>query len=191
MGSMPRQAVHFVYFVCFVVNLCVVGSGGPRAKGKKYPPIETWVVGPRLGGITTIIMKSSCKYLIVALGAALLSLPSLQAEEKSTGGPADGQREMRREKMGERMAEELNLTAEQQAKFKELNQQEKAELEALRAGVAANKEALRAQAQAIHQKYREQRHALMTPEQRTKADAMRGKMEKRKDRMERREKTGT
>jgi Spy/CpxP family protein refolding chaperone len=71
-----------------------------------------------------------------------------------------------------------------------INQQEKAELDALRDNAAVAKEDRRAQAKAIHEKYRDQRHSILTPEQRTKADSMRGKMEKRRDRMERREKTG-
>ncbi len=121
-------------------------------------------------------MKNSRISLVVALGAALLSLPVLQAEEI----PADGRREMRREKMGERMADELGLTADQKTQMKALNQQEKAELDALRDGAGANEDK-HAKQEAIRKSYRDKRQALMTPEQREKAGKMRGKMEKRRE----------
>ncbi len=130
-------------------------------------------------------MKNSLKYLVLALGAALLTLPALRAEETTggtpAGGPGDGRREMRREKMGDHMAEELGLSAEQKAQFKEINQQEKAELEALHKDTAMAKEDRHAKAEAIRKSYMEKRQALMTPEQREKAGKMREKMEKRRE----------
>jgi len=91
---------------------------------------------------------------------------------------------MRREKMGERIADELGLTAEQRTKMKELNQAERAELKALRDSVAPVMKENRAKAQAIHQAYVEKRQALMTPEQREKAGKMREKMGKRREHRE-------
>lgn len=88
------------------------------------------------------------------------------------------------------MAEALGLSDDQKAKMKEIFQQEKAELDALRASAAGTKEENRAKGKAIRDKYREQRHAILTPEQRTKADQMHekraGMMEKRQERMEKR-----
>ncbi len=86
--------------------------------------------------------------------------------------------------MGERMADELGLTAEQKAKMKELNQAERTELKALRESVAPAMKENRAKAEAIHKAYMEKRQALMTPEQREKAGKMRGKMEKRREHRE-------
>jgi len=87
--------------------------------------------------------------------------------------------------MGDRMAEELGLTADQKARMKELNQQEKAELDALRGDTATAKEDKRARFEAIRKSYMDKRQAIMTPEQREKArqmrENMRDKMEKRRD----------
>jgi Spy/CpxP family protein refolding chaperone len=124
-------------------------------------------------------MKNHPRFLLVALSAALLSLPSLSAADAPAGGPPDGPRGERREKMGERMAGELGLSADQQAQMKQLNQQEKAELEALRENTALAKEDKRAQLDAIRKSYMEKRQAIMTPEQREKARHMREKMGKR------------
>ncbi len=115
----------------------------------------------------------------MALGAALLTLPAVQAEEIPAGGPPDGQRAERREKMGERMAKELGLNADQQAKMKELNQAEKAELDALRDGAGPAVKEQRAKIEAIHKSYMGKRDALLTPEQLVKAKAMREKMKQR------------
>ncbi|MEN9404911.1 MAG: hypothetical protein RL091_3614 [Verrucomicrobiota bacterium] len=91
--------------------------------------------------------------------------------------------------MGDRLGDELGLSADQKAKIKELNQKEKAEVEALRADTSMSKEDRRTKMQSIHKSYQEQRQALMTPEQRAKADKMRDGMEKRRERREdRREK---
>ena len=130
-------------------------------------------------------MKNTSKSLVLVLGAALLILPALRANDVPPGGPGggppDGNREMRREKMGERMAQELGLSDDQKAKMKALEQQEKSELDALRANTALAKEEKHTQAEAIRKSYKDKRDALLTPEQLTKAKAMREKM---KDRME-------
>lgn len=137
-------------------------------------------------------MKTHSRFLLAALSAALLSLPSLRAADVPADGPGGGRgegwREMRREKMGEhmgaRIADELGLTAEQKAKMKELGQAEKAELKALRESLAPAIKEGRAKAQAIHKAYMEKRQALMTPEQREKAGKMREKMERRREHRE-------
>lgn len=118
-------------------------------------------------------MKNQCKYLVVALGAALLALPALKAQD----GPGEGRRE-RPGQMGERMIEELGLNADQQAKIKAINEAEKAEMKAL------SPEDRKATGREIRKKYMEQRQAVMTPEQRAKADKMRDGMEKRREKRE-------
>jgi len=132
-------------------------------------------------------MKTSRHLLILALGATLAALPALRAADKPAG--PGGERRERMQEMGDRLGDELGLTADQKAKIKELNQKEKAEVEALRADTSMSKEDRRTKMQAIHKSYQEQRQALMTPEQRAKADKMRDGMEKRRERREdRREK---
>jgi Spy/CpxP family protein refolding chaperone len=129
-------------------------------------------------------MKSSFKSLVILLGAALITLPVLRAQDgPPAGGPGGGPeaRHERREKMGDRMAQELGLSDDQKAKIKEIDQQEKAELEALRNNTAVAKEDKRAQVDAIRKNYMEKRQAIMTPEQREKAKAMREKMGKRRE----------
>ena len=123
-------------------------------------------------------MKNPLKSLVLLLGAALLALPALRADDVPPGGgPPDGKREMRREKMGDKMAEELGLSDDQKAKMKEINQQEKSEMEALRANTALAKEDKHTQMEAIRKSYMEKRQAIMTPEQREKAKQMRKHME--------------
>ncbi len=125
--------------------------------------------------------KLALKSLAVALGAVFLSLPATAGEN------AGGERRERLQQGADRMADELGLSDEQRTKIQELARQEKSELEALRADTALAKEDRKAKAHEIRENYRAQRHAVLTPEQRTKAEKMRGKFEKHRDRMERRE----
>jgi periplasmic protein CpxP/Spy len=123
-------------------------------------------------------MKTPIKYLVVALSAALFSLPALRADDPAAGGPPEGRRGERREKMGDRMGDELGLSEDQKAQMKQLREQERSELQAL--GPRENmSDENRAKAQAIRKSYMEKRQALMTPEQREKAKAMREKGAKR------------
>lgn len=127
-------------------------------------------------------MKTSRHLLILALGATFTAMPALRAAD-GTPPPAGERREHMKE-AGDRMGDELGLTADQKAKFKAITQQEKAELDALKADTSVSKEDRRAKAQAIRKKYQEQRQALMTPEQRAKADKMRDGMENRREKRE-------
>jgi len=107
--------------------------------------------------------------LIFTFVTVLAALPTLRAGEET---PPPERREKLREG-GERMADELGLTDEQRAKMKPLFAQERAEIDAVRADTSLAKEARRAKAGEIHRKYREQRDAILTPEQKAKADKMR------------------
>jgi len=114
--------------------------------------------------------------MILTLAALLAAGPTLGLADESA--PSD-----RREKMqqgADRMADELGLTSEQRAKMKLLFQQERAELEALRADTSLAKEDRRAKAGEIHRKYKDLRDAILTPEQKAKADKMRENFEKRR-----------
>jgi protein CpxP len=114
--------------------------------------------------------------LILTFAALLAALPTLGAAEDSAAPT-------RREKMREnadRLADELGLSDDQRAKLRPLFEQERAELEALRADSTLAKPDRRAKAGEIHRKYRELRHAILTPEQRVKADKLRDDFGKRR-----------
>jgi protein CpxP len=114
--------------------------------------------------------------MILTFAALLAALPTLSlAGENAPSG--------RREKMqagADRLAEELGLSDEQRAKLKPLFEQERTELEALRADTSLAKEDRRAKAGVIHRKYRELRDAILTPEQRAKAEQLRENFGKRR-----------
>ena len=116
--------------------------------------------------------------LIFAIGALLAALPATYAEE--TPAPAGETRREKMEKGGERMADALGLSDDQRAKFKVINEQEKTELKTLRSDPTLSDEDRRAKAGELHKKYRDQRDALLTPEQKAKADKMHERMEKRR-----------
>ena len=112
--------------------------------------------------------------VILALAALLAAVPTLVRADEA---PAEARREKMKEG-AQRMADELGLTPDQREKWKSYVEQERAELEALKADTAVAKEARRAKAGEIRQKYRDLRQAVLTPEQRTKSDQMRERMEK-------------
>lgn len=115
--------------------------------------------------------------LILSFAALLAALPAISRADAAA--PAS-----RREKMQEgadRLADELGLSDDQRAKMKPLFEQERAEIDALRAAPSVAKEDRRAKAGAIHKKYRDLRDALLTPEQKAKADKLREHAGKRRD----------
>lgn len=122
-------------------------------------------------------MKST-RFIHSALVASiLLAVPALRAGELA-GNPAQ---EQRRERLREHLEDKLDLTAEQKTRMQAINQAQRAELEALKADTSLSKEDRRTKAAAIHEKYKAQRDAVLTPEQRAKADKMRAKAEKRRE----------
>jgi Spy/CpxP family protein refolding chaperone len=114
--------------------------------------------------------------LILTFAALLAALPTLGVAEETA---PSARREKMREGAG-RLADELNLTDDQRAKMKPLFEQERAELEALKADTSLAKEERRAKARAVHRKYRDLRDALLTPEQRAKAEKLRENFGKRR-----------
>lgn len=124
-------------------------------------------------------MKNSPKFLLLVLGAGLCLAPVLRAQDASPSDDAaarSGSHEKKREhlqKRGAHLAEVLGLSADQKARMKELNQQEKAAREAVRADASLDKEQKRAKAHEIHLSFIAQRDALLTPEQKAKADQLR------------------
>ncbi len=123
--------------------------------------------------------------MLPALGALLLATSPLLRADNSFDRPPPRER---RERMGEHLAEELGLTADQKAKWQAIGEQERSELRALRDDKSLSKEDRRAKGKAIHEKYRAQRDAILTPEQRAKADKLRERAEQRRERREDRRK---
>jgi Spy/CpxP family protein refolding chaperone len=121
--------------------------------------------------------------LTFAIGVMLASLPAAYAAD-SEATPSPETRRERMEKGGDRLAEELGLSDDQKAKWKAIGEQEKSEMETLRNDGSVAKEDRRAKAGEIRQKYKAQRDALLTPEQKTKADKIHERMEKRMERRE-------
>lgn len=143
-------------------------------------PVQSWRV-------LVCSMKTPTKRyhpsLTFAIGVLLASLPAAySAESEATPPTMPEARRERMEKGADRMAAALNLTDDQRGRFKAINEQEKAELKTLRGDTTLSEDGRRAKAGEVHKKYKDQRDALLTPEQKTKADKMRERMEKRRDR---------
>jgi len=143
------------------------------------------------------------KLLLPLAGLALLATPALRAGNEPapapTGQPASHeemrdrtvdhmleQRE-RRQEMGERMAKELGLTADQKTKMKGLLRQQRTAAEAIMDDEALSRDQRRAKLRELGQNNEAQRRAVLTPEQQKKADEMRArareKFEHRRERM--------
>jgi Spy/CpxP family protein refolding chaperone len=124
-------------------------------------------------------MKTSPKLTLTLAGLLLLAAPLLRAAAEPAGPPpGDKPRHEGRGPgaMMERAAKELNLTPDQDAKWKEINKQERAALEPLRDDASLSREDRRAKAMEINKGFAAQRRALLNPEQQAKFDELRTKM---------------
>lgn len=124
-------------------------------------------------------MKSSKEYLILAVVlAAALFVSTVDAQEKGERkGPRGDRPGM--EMMNERMAKELGLSADQQAQIKAVNESYRPQLEAIREDQSLSREQRREKAQTINKERQTKVDAILTPEQRTKAQEMRAKAQER------------
>jgi len=122
-------------------------------------------------------MKRSSEVLLFAAALAVAALvPQLNAQDnppadKGPRGPRPGM-----QMMGERMAKELGLTEDQKTQIKAIHEAARPQLEAIRADQSLTREQKREKAQAIQKDTQAKVDAVLTPEQRTKAQAMREKM---------------
>ena len=79
----------------------------------------------------------------------------------------------------DRMAKELGLSAEQEAKWKEIGQQERNAIDPIRNDASLSKEDRRAKMMEVNKTYAEQRRALLNADQQKKFDELRAKMRER------------
>ncbi len=147
---------------------------------------------------TKMIQIATAALMAGGLAVAQTAAP---APAPRTHRPGYAQREARRGEMREKMMQELNLTADQQAKaktifgdswqnskpiFEQLKQNDQAMQSAVRANDTAKIKALsvtqgnlRGQLMANHQTAMAKFYQILTPEQRTKADAMHARAQSR------------
>jgi Spy/CpxP family protein refolding chaperone len=120
-------------------------------------------------------MKRSKEYLILAVAlSAALFVSNVNAQEKSERKVPRGDRPG-----AERMMDELGLNAEQAAKVKAIQDAERAQREALRADASLSREQKMEKGKALRDATVQQVDAVLTPEQRAKAQAMRAKAHER------------
>jgi Spy/CpxP family protein refolding chaperone len=134
-------------------------------------------------------MKTSLKLLASLAGLVLLTAPVLRAQDAAPATPPADKPEHRKGERGgpgggpgammERAAKELDLTADQQAKWKAIAEQEKTALEALRKDESVAKADKGAKRMEINKTYGDQRKAVLTADQAAKFDDMRAKMRER------------
>lgn len=132
----------------------------------------------------------------------MLATPVLRADDKPAANQPAPREEMRnhdqmadrmldqrehRKEMGERMAKELGLTAEQKTKMKSLLRQQREAAEAIMDDEALSRDQKRAKLHELGQSYEGQRRAVLTPDQQKKAAEMRARfherLEERRERM--------
>jgi len=122
-------------------------------------------------------MKRSKEYLILAVAlAAALFVSTVEAQEK---GERKGPRGDRAEMAGEHMIKELGLNADQAAKVKALQEAERAQRQAIRNDASLTREQKMEKVKALREATVKQVDEVLTPEQRTKAQEMRAKMQER------------
>lgn len=125
-------------------------------------------------------MKRSTEVLLFAAALAVAALATqLNAQDnppadKGPRGPRPGM-----EMMGERIAKQLGLSTDQQAQIKAINESYRPQLDALRDDTSLTKEQRREKFQALQKERVAKVDAVLTPEQRTKAQEMRAKQAER------------
>jgi len=136
-------------------------------------------------------MKNPLKLALLLAGVCVLAAPVIRAEEPPAP-PADHPDRPERGPghrgpgaMWDRLAKELNLTADQQARWKDIGQEERAVAEPIFKDTSLSREEKRAKLKEANKPFADQRRALLTPEQQTKFDEMRAKMKERGEHGER------
>ena len=133
-------------------------------------------------------MKNILKLLVTLAGLALLAAPALRADEPTTPPAGKPDRHERREDMREnakKMAKELDLSTDQQGKIESIHKQTGDAMRAVHDDTTLSEEQKREKSKALRKSSEEQVHALLTPEQQTKAKELRRNRAERGERDER------
>jgi protein CpxP len=131
-------------------------------------------------------MKNLSKTFLPLAGLVLLGSAYLRAEEPAgTPPPPPGEHRERREDMREnaqKMAKELNLTADQQIQIEAIRKQTKEAVKAAHNDASLNEDQKREKGRGLLKAGLEQERAILTPEQQAKAKELRDKRGHRGDR---------
>ncbi len=122
--------------------------------------------------------KTSSSLLAAVLLVTACFVPAVQAQQ-GPAGPRRADPEQRRAQ-AERVAEHLELSAEQKTRMQEINRAQQEAMQQIRADESLSREQRREKAAAVRENFEQQRRAVLTPDQQGKADAMRAKMKERK-----------
>jgi Spy/CpxP family protein refolding chaperone len=132
----------------------------------------------RMPAIIKSIMKNTFKIIVSLAGLMLLAAPGLRAEEpaapaaeppKHKGEPGGPRAKL------EQAVKELNLSPEQEARWKEIGKQERAVAEGIRNDPALSQDEKRAKMREANKPFADQRRSLLNPEQQQKFDDFRAK----------------
>ena len=130
-------------------------------------------------------MKNITKFALLTLGTIACSLSVIRAEDTTptpAGGPPPEHREGVRQRFkerGDRIAKELDLTEAQNAQMKTLGEEQRAAADTVRADAALTPEQKKDKVAQLWQDFQAKRQALLTPEQKVKADSMKEKFKDR------------
>jgi protein CpxP len=106
---------------------------------------------------------------LIALACAVLAAPITRAEDQNAGDqkphPRKGAPGVERPPRGPRLAEALNLTAEQKEKVKAIQEEQRTKLEALRQDTSLTPEDRRAKMREIRASFATQIEPILTAEQ--------------------------
>ena len=125
-------------------------------------------------------MKNPFKTLLPLAGLVLLASPLLRAEDPAgpPPPPPPGEHHERREEMKEnakKMAKELDLTATQEIQVEAIHKQTAEAMKAIHNDASLTEDQRRAKGRELRQSTETQIDAVLTPEQRVKAKALREK----------------
>jgi protein CpxP len=110
--------------------------------------------------------------LAVAAAALGLAMTLTIIQRAAAQGPPPEQGDGR-PGMGDRLAQELGLTADQQTKMRQVMEQNRAQMKALRDDQSLSQEDRMAKMRALRQAEKTQMDAILTPEQKQKMESMR------------------
>jgi protein CpxP len=128
-------------------------------------------------------MKNTTNLLLGIAGILLIASPFVRADEPAAGTPPPppgekGERREHRQEMrddSEKMAKELNLTADQQIQFEAIRKQTRESLKAVHNDASLSEDQKHDKGRQIMKSAFDQELAILTPEQQTKAKAFREK----------------